>query len=151
VAITLQWSTAPTRQEVVKYLQAAEGFNKEHLRTLRQTQVWLAWLFLARCLAAFGTAGLLVFLFRRGIRDRFAVLVGNTRRLAQGQELAPRLAGTDEIAGLDGVFHEMAQALGEAVRRERTYVATLEQRVAERTAELLEVNRDLAHQNQENE
>src|SRR5262249_7938115 len=89
VAITLQWSTAPTRQEVVKYLQAAEGFNKEHLRTLRQTQVWLAWLFLARCLAGFGTAGLLVFLFRRAVSDRFAVLVGNTRRLAQGQELAP--------------------------------------------------------------
>ncbi len=38
-------------------------------------------------------------------------MTDNTKRLSQGQRLAEILPGSDEIAGLDKVFHEMADAL----------------------------------------
>ncbi len=90
-------------------------------------------------------------LFRRQISRRFALLTANTQRSADGKELPPLLGGTDEIAQLDRVFHQMAASLREAALREREYTATLERRVAERTAELTAVNRDLAEKSRENE
>src|SRR5207237_1410277 len=90
-------------------------------------------------------------IFNKSINQRFAMLTDNARRLAAGKTLVPPLHGNDEIAELDHVFHEMRASLAEAAQRERDYTGQLEQRVAERTAELTAANRDLAHKNQENE
>jgi PAS domain S-box-containing protein len=62
---------------------------------------------------------LLVAFFSRGIKDRLAVLKENEVLLAREQALRPPMAGRDEIAHLDRVFHKMAISLNEALHKER--------------------------------
>ncbi len=47
------------------------------------------------------------------------VLVDNSKRLSEGAQLNALIKGNDEIATLDKVFHQMADALAEASRKER--------------------------------
>ncbi len=60
--------------------------------------------------------------FSRGITQRLGLVTENTRRLARGEPLKPPLPGSDEIANLDRVFHDMAVALAEAARKERAVI-----------------------------
>lgn len=53
---------------------------------------------------------------------RINVIRDNTLRLAAGRDLHPVLRGSDEIARLDKVFHNMADTLQEAQRKERAIV-----------------------------
>ena len=111
----------------------------------------LTWIILVGGAATLATTGLVSLLFRRQISQRFAQLTAKTAHLAAGKELGQRLGGTDEIAQLDRVFHDMAAALADAAQQKRAYTITLERSVAERTAELTATNRDLAQQVHENE
>ncbi len=61
--------------------------------------------------------------FNRGTARRLIVLMDNTERLSRGQKLQDRIAGGDEIARLDNVFHNMAEALAEAARRKQELVS----------------------------
>ncbi len=61
-------------------------------------------------------------LFYTGVNARLRVLTDNTIRLARSEPLRPIMDGTDEVALLDRVFHEMADALAEAVRKERAII-----------------------------
>lgn len=61
--------------------------------------------------------------FNRGTARRLSVLMDNTDRLSKGQKLQDRIAGGDEIARLDNVFHNMAEALAEAARRKQELVS----------------------------
>lgn len=61
-------------------------------------------------------------LFVKEISGRLNTLADNARRLATGQPLHDALQGADEINALDGVFREMAEALGESARKERAIV-----------------------------
>ncbi|HEY9869273.1 MAG TPA: ATP-binding protein [Candidatus Obscuribacterales bacterium] len=61
----------------------------------------------------------LALFFMQGIVRRLGTLNDNTVRLARGEPLNPQLAGNDEIANLDRVFHEMAAALKESTEKER--------------------------------
>lgn len=65
---------------------------------------------------------LLVLNFNREVTSRLAVLMDNSVRLGRGQPLNPPLSGTDELAHLDQVFKEMANALDAAARKERAFV-----------------------------
>ncbi len=56
------------------------------------------------------------FYFTRHIFRRLDVLIENSRRLAAGQPLAPRLPGADEVARIDSAFHNMAETLSESAR-----------------------------------
>lgn len=56
--------------------------------------------------------------FNRGTISRLAILMDNTKRLANHQQLNPQLQGEDEIGALDHVFHEAADALEAARQRE---------------------------------
>lgn len=60
----------------------------------------------------------LALFFMQGIVKRLGTLTDNTVRLARGEPLNPPLAGDDEIANLDRVFHEMAAQLKEAAEKE---------------------------------
>src|SRR5262249_41219425 len=64
----------------------------------------------------------LAMFFGRSIATRLKSVMDNTHRLAAGEQLLPVLAGSDEIAVLDGVYHGMANTLKEARRRERAIV-----------------------------
>lgn len=61
-------------------------------------------------------------LFYTSVNARLRVLTDNTIRLARSEPLRPIMAGSDEVALLDRVFHEMADALAEAVRKERAII-----------------------------
>jgi len=61
--------------------------------------------------------------FNRGTARRLLVLMSNTERLSRNQELQARIGGGDEIAHLDDVFHNMAEALAEAARRKAELVS----------------------------
>jgi PAS domain S-box-containing protein len=60
--------------------------------------------------------------FSEGITGRLKILTENSYRLSRSQNLHPRLPGSDEIAHLDRVFHDMANALAEAARKERAVI-----------------------------
>ena len=65
---------------------------------------------------------LMAHLFYTGITGRLMILIDNAIRLARNEPLNPAIAGTDEVAYLDRVFHEMAAALAEAARKERSII-----------------------------
>jgi PAS domain S-box-containing protein len=58
----------------------------------------------------------------KGITTRLQRVSDNTRNLAAGMPLHPVITGTDEIANLDQVFHNMAADLKEAARKERAVI-----------------------------
>lgn len=75
---------------------------------------------------------LLAVFFSKDIKNRLALLVGNTTLLKEGKQLEPVLPGKDEIAHLDHVFHDMAIAISnarkadqEAFERVRSMVQSL--------------------------
>jgi len=56
-------------------------------------------------------AAAMVWLFSAGVVKRLGVVVDNTHRLEREEALLPHVGGSDEIARLDGRFHEMAATL----------------------------------------
>lgn len=94
--------------------------EEERLDQSRTAQLERSHTAMTRLLVGGGIASAAVavgmgFLLRRGILGRFQYLMENTRRLAAGKPLRPRLAGSDEIAQLDRAFHDMAVALERSV------------------------------------
>lgn len=61
--------------------------------------------------------------FNRGTTGRLLLLMENTERLSKNKPLHGRVGGGDEIARLDAVFHDMAEALDEASKRKQEIVA----------------------------
>lgn len=96
--------------------RVAKEYNPESVKKMRQNVKYA--LALGVVLNIFG-AVILMRLFTIRITQRLDVLSDNTRRLAQGQALEPIMPGADEIANLDKVFHDMADALDEAKRKEK--------------------------------
>lgn len=68
---------------------------------------------------------LLAIAFNSGIAHRLAVIRKNADRLAHRQKLLAPLDGTDEIAGLDHSFHEMADQLNELDQLKRQFFASI--------------------------
>ncbi|HEX9897765.1 MAG TPA: ATP-binding protein, partial [Candidatus Methylomirabilis sp.] len=89
-------------------------------------------------------AMILAGIVRRGVARPVRELVEGTRRVAQG-DLTHRIAvrTVDEIGLLAASFNRMTEALGKAQAELDGLVATLEQRVEERTQELREAQAQL--------
>jgi len=64
----------------------------------------------------------LALFFGRNFADRLKTMIDNTLRLASDQPLNPVVKGHDEISLLDRVYHEMANVLKEARRKERVFI-----------------------------
>jgi len=64
-------------------------------------------------------AWILIFAYSKRITDRLQVLNENTKLLAQGKSISAPIGGTDEIANLDRVFHDMVNTLAESKAREQ--------------------------------
>jgi PAS domain S-box-containing protein len=60
--------------------------------------------------------------FSKSIVQRVAVIASNAHRLAEKTTLVPAIGGGDEIGELDTVFHDMANKLTEAAKRERAMI-----------------------------
>jgi signal transduction histidine kinase len=70
-------------------------------------------------LASVGISLALAFYSSKQISGRINRVSDNTRRFARGQELLPALSGSDEIAELDAVFHDMAERIDEFNRKQK--------------------------------
>jgi signal transduction histidine kinase len=87
-------------------------------RQLREQQrLVLLWGSVGNIIMAFVLAALLV----KGIVVRLETVVDNTNRLAGNNTLNPPLSGSDEIARVDHVFHDMARSLAEARQAEEAH------------------------------
>lgn len=64
-------------------------------------------------------------LFYNGVTGRLRILTDNSMKLARAEPLNPVIPGSDEVAHLDRVFHEMADALAEAARKERAVIENM--------------------------
>lgn len=60
--------------------------------------------------------------FSRAITRRTDVLIENTRRFAEGRELAAKLQGTDELTQIDNMFHRMAEAIRQKDQENEMFV-----------------------------
>lgn len=110
------------RQQVNTILQEEERLNVVRASELEQASRQEAWTLIGGGILALLSTALLTYFFSRGIMSRLDVLIGNARRLAAGESLAPPLGGRDELGQLDGVFHEMAETLAQKDRENEMFV-----------------------------
>lgn len=103
-------------QNVVDDAEAKEFDSPAKQQELRQRQGQVLLVGLAANILA---SLLLTVFFSRDITSRLTVLADNADRLAKDKELNPQIAGSDEIAQLDRIFHITATALAEARHKER--------------------------------
>ncbi len=61
-------------------------------------------------------------IFYKNIASRYAIILENSRRFGRREPIAQEVGGSDEIADLDKTFHEMWNAVEEALRRERAMI-----------------------------
>jgi len=119
--------TAKGLQLMNEFRLAREDFLKEEQRldlerhaAVQNAWQRFNWLLVAGSSIDIFLAVVLAALFSGGISKRIVALTENARALAEGKPLLTQpMKGTDEIAHLDQVFREMAQALKEAARKER--------------------------------
>jgi signal transduction histidine kinase/CheY-like chemotaxis protein len=131
------------REELAVFSEEETRLGVE--RRQAEDRAWqrLSWLLVAGTAGAILLASILTLSFSGGISRRLQRVRDNATGLAAGRALTPALAGHDEIAQLDRVFHAMADSLDAAARREKA--ATLRD-ITERTqiANDLEQARDAA-------
>lgn len=77
---------------------------------------------LAGGLLALASTAALLLAFSRSVGSRIGVLIDNTRRLAEGRELAARLSGKDELGELDAMFHRMAESMWQKDQENELFV-----------------------------
>lgn len=99
--------------------RAAEAPHAERVRKERLNQFLIAGITINVLIA------ILLSEFFKGITRRLRLLMSNAKLLAAKQPLHNPLRGGDEIAELDGVFHEMADALVAAEERKQEFVSTI--------------------------
>lgn len=110
------------RQETDEFLREENQLDATRREAIEKSWQRFDWLLTAGASADILLAFAALLLFSRGISSRLNVLTENVHGLADGKGIAEPLKGTDEIAQLDRVFHQMAEALDEAARKERAIV-----------------------------
>jgi diguanylate cyclase (GGDEF)-like protein/PAS domain S-box-containing protein len=107
------------RRAEESFLNEEQRLDTERRQAAESSLQAFNWLLVAGSSIDVFLALILAILFSTGISKRIVALTKNAQALAKGERLGERMKGTDEIAHLDHVFHEMAEALEEAAKKER--------------------------------
>lgn len=110
------------RRELERFLEAEQQLDRARRKSVEESWQRFNRLLITGASIDILLTLMLAALFTRGISKRVRALTKNARALAEGRELTKIMKGTDEIAHLDRVFHDMARALREAARKERSLV-----------------------------
>lgn len=128
----------PLLFELIFVAAIAFFFNEQNTANLQQAQdarnLLKLLLLLGVVLNILLAVGLAAY-FNRGTRQRLNIVIQNAARLTKKQPLLPAMTERDEIAHLDQVFHDMADALEAAARKERAIVEHLPVGVVDLTSE----------------
>jgi signal transduction histidine kinase len=105
-----------------EFLEGERRLGEQRLEDLARSMRLGGGVLFAGGLLAFASSGALLAAFSRGVSRRLRVLTDNTRRLAEGKELAPPLGGADELARLDELFHRMAETIRQKEQENELFV-----------------------------
>ncbi|MBX9686676.1 MAG: PAS domain S-box protein [Candidatus Obscuribacterales bacterium] len=119
---TLQKFTDSLEQELDSFVRAERQIEKSSPQIQQRSKQMLNTLLWSGTALNVLLSLLMANLFYTGITGRLKILTDNTIRLARNESLNPPIAGSDEVAQLDRVFHEMAGALVEAARKEHSII-----------------------------
>ncbi|MBV8174278.1 MAG: HAMP domain-containing histidine kinase, partial [Verrucomicrobia bacterium] len=108
-----------------KVVEQLRQITSASLATEAETRERIQFLLLGGIVLNIMIAVGLAIYFNRGTARRLAILMDNTARLAKHQVLNPPVPGSDEIAHLDRVFHDMSTDLAQAERAKQEYVAMI--------------------------
>lgn len=108
-------------------------------RDLRQQIQYLIW---GGVLILAGMVCAVAFYLTHNIAGKISRLRDNTMRLASNMPLNPIMQGHDDLSQLDRVFHQMAQELQAAARKERALLDNVRDLICsiDRTGKFVEVN-----------
>ena len=129
--VAVQKELTQFRRELAAFQSEGKRVDRDSDVALRETRLTQRVTLTVALLGALITAALSAYFFSRNISVRLATVTGNAERLADGAELAARVAGNDEISRLDSVLHQTGDRLIATERRARAYRAELEQRAIE--------------------
>ncbi len=100
---------------------ADEHANHEALAARRSGEL-LVFVFAAEFVGLSVVLPLAITIFYGGTNRRLTVLMDNSVRLGRGETLLPQLTGNDEIYQIDRAFHQAANMVREANRKERAVI-----------------------------
>ncbi|NUU01456.1 sensor histidine kinase [Herbaspirillum robiniae] len=138
---------ADFRSRLNKFIDTERKLGDERNEDLQDVRESQTWLLIAAVLGSIAAAVMASYAFTRNIGTRVAIVTDNARRLADGQALAERVRGSDEISMLDSVLHATSERLNDANRRAQAYREEIEGHARE----LADVNAHLRQQTQDNE
>ena len=123
----------PKQDEVIGWVRLV--LSQEEMR--EEISGYLDWIVSVTSIVAFLSLGLMAWLTRR-LTSPLNQLVRATRNVAEGRlEQHIPVVGRDELAELASSFNHMTERLAVARQEVRDYQANLEQKVEERTADLM--------------
>lgn len=102
------------RAAVNAFIAEEERLARDRGDALARSRDRLTGLLAGGCVLAVLITAAIALQFRRRVSRRFDALLETIRRAAAGKDLAPPLAGTDEMAVVDREFRAMAAALRDA-------------------------------------
>lgn len=108
-----------------KFIASYRDIEKKSPRTQNRLRAQQKAVMLSGLVSNIIIAIFLVLYLARSITDRLQVVTENTILFARRQPLHPPIAGSDEIAQLDKVFHSMADELAEAGRQKQELISVV--------------------------
>ncbi len=122
---TLQQPINSFNGRVLEFERAEVFYRSEAANEVRKTETMINTFLIGMVLGSIILALILFLYFSNSIIRRLNLLVENTDRFRQGQQLKDLLSGNDELALLDGAFHRMAAEISEAQQMKQQMVATI--------------------------
>jgi signal transduction histidine kinase len=104
------------------FLQEEMRLDQQRMQAVSVASERQNWLIGGGAALSLVLAVIVAVLFAREVGGRLQQLADNVRRLGEKKELTQPLAGSDEIARLDGVFRAMARALREREQENEMFI-----------------------------